>query len=87
MNAKKTREGGDDSTLGGYGGLDVVIPITTTSDLVVNEVANLTKQEAKEEMKAKGATTEFTLPECLPAIPATVREQEKKLVLKKFRER
>lgn len=65
----------------------VVIPITTTSDLVVNEVANLTKQEAKEEMKDKSTTTNFTLPECLPAIPTTVREQAKKLELKKFRER
>lgn len=65
-----------------------VIPITTTSDLVVYSVTNLKTQEAKEEMKDKAMTTEFTLPGCLPTVPEGIRERvARKLVLKKFRER
>ena len=65
----------------------LVIPISTTSDVVVYSVTNLKTQEAKEEMKDKNTTTDFTLPDCLPGMPETIREQAQKLVLKKFRER
>lgn len=65
----------------------VVVPISTTSDVVVYSVTSLKTQDAKEEMKDKKTTTDFTLPDYLPGIPETVREQAQKLVLKKFRER
>ena len=64
-----------------------VVPITTTSDLVVYSVTSLKTKEAKAEMKDKETTTDFTLPDYLPAIPETIHQQAKTLVLKKFRER
>lgn len=65
-----------------------IVPITTTSDLVVYSVTNLKTQEARVEMKDKEMTADFTLPECLPTVPESVLEHvAKKLVLKKFRER
>lgn len=65
----------------------VVVPISTTSDVVVYSVTNLKTQDAKQEMKDKKTTTDFTLPDCLPGMPEAIREQAQKLVLKKFRER
>lgn len=64
-----------------------VVPIQTQSDFVVNSVTCITKDEAKAEMKDKEITTEFTLPDCLPALPESVLSQVNGLVLRKFRER
>lgn len=64
----------------------VEVPIVTTSDFVVTDIVYLKKNEAKEEMKDKGTTTTFTLPNRLPAIPKSVSDQKSRLVLKKFRE-
>lgn len=64
----------------------VVVPISTTSDVVVYSVTNLKAKEAKEEMKDKKTTTEFTLPDYLPALPEAIHKEVSKLVLKKFRE-
>lgn len=64
----------------------VLVPISTTSDVVVYSVTNLKAKDAKEEMKDKKTTTEFTLPDCLPAMPDAILKQAQKLVLKKFRE-
>lgn len=64
----------------------VVVPIQTQSDLVVNSITTLNKDEAKEEMKDKGTVTDFTVPDCLPPLPESIHAQIGGLVLRKFRE-
>lgn len=64
----------------------VIVPIQTQSDLVVNSITCLSKDEAKAEMKDKSTTTDFTLPDCLPPLPESLNSQTENLVLKKFRE-
>lgn len=64
----------------------VEVPIVITSEFVIDDIAYLKKDKAKEEMKSKGTTTKFTLPNRLPAAPKAVTDQVAHLVLKKFRE-
>lgn len=64
----------------------VTVPVQVQQDFVVNSVTCLKKAEAKEEMKEKEISKEFTLPDCLPAIPQSIVEQGKKLILKKYKE-
>lgn len=61
-----------------------VVPVVTQSDIVVYEVTYHSKQDAKAMMKDKEQTTDFILPDCLPALPQSVIEQGKKLQPKKF---
>lgn len=70
-----------------WGKKGVLVPKSTQSDVVAVSVNYITKAEAKAEQKNKTITTDFTLPDCLPAIPEAVKAQVKKLVLKRFREK
>lgn len=63
-----------------------VVPVVEQSDVAVFEITYPTKDEAKTEMKDKDtdASTDFILPDCLPAMPSSIVAKGKTLVLKKF---
>lgn len=52
-----------------------VVAAEKTMDFVVNDVAYLSKETAKEEMKDNTTSKDFRLPQCLPAIPEALTEQ------------
>lgn len=63
-----------------------VVPMVVQQDLAVFEITYPSRQDAKAEMKDKHTATDFTLPDCLPAMPASVIQQGKALVMKSFHE-
>lgn len=54
------------------------------NDFVTTDVKTMTKEEAKAEMKNHSETDQFTLPDCLPAIPYDVAAETKDLLKKSF---
>ena len=54
------------------------------NDFVTTDVKTMTKEEAKAEMKDHSETDQFTLPDCLPAIPYDVAAETKDLLKKSF---
>lgn len=54
------------------------------NDFVVTDVQTLTKEQAQTEMKDKKETADFTLPDCLPAIPYDVAKETEGLLKKSF---
>lgn len=54
------------------------------TDFVVTGVQTMTRQQAQKEMKDKTETDDFTLPDCLPAIPYDVAKETQGLVKRKF---
>lgn len=54
------------------------------NDFVVTDVKTLTKEQAETEMKDKKETADFTLPDCLPAIPYDVAKETEGLLKKSF---
>ena len=53
-------------------------------DFVVTGVNTLGKEQADKEMKDKSETADFTLPDCLPALPYDVAKETQGLEQKKF---
>ena len=53
-------------------------------DFVVTDVHTLDKEQADKELKDKSETADFTLPDCLPAIPYDVAKETQGLEQKKF---
>lgn len=54
------------------------------NDFVVTGVKALTKEQAQTEMKDRTETDNFTLPDCLPAIPYDVAKETEGLLIKRF---
>lgn len=54
------------------------------NDFVTTDVKTMTKEEAKAEMKDHSETDQFTMPDCLPAIPYDVAAETKDLLKKSF---
>lgn len=54
------------------------------NDFVVTGVKALTKEQAQTEMKDRTETDNFTLPDCLPAIPYDVAKETEGLLIKDF---
>ena len=53
-------------------------------DFVVTDAHTLTKEQADKELKDKSETADFTLPDCLPAIPYDVAKETQGLKKTKF---
>lgn len=63
-----------------------IIPVSYQSELVINSITNISKEEMKNEMKDKEIKKDFELPDCLPSIPESLILQIKNLELRKFKE-
>lgn len=71
-----------DSDGGELPGMDVVI----SEEFVVTDFSNMTKEDAHREMKDKSETSDFVLPNVLPALPFDVETETKELKQTRFKE-